>query len=442
MRKQQSVLLTRYWDVNDLLKQFGNELKQVLLSVMTSPKPNILILISSIALILLLLIQVNWIFQAAKIKEALFNEKANMVLAKASEALASDQVACGQIKASLDKGGATQIRQEEINKINLLLKRYMEQYNFSVDYSFVVVKPSLNHFTARSSNGLSDYVYQKQLQEVAGAPQIELKLLLPEKRQFILGEMGPLFFTSVALILVVFVLFWRTSLSLIREKTIAMQTTDFLNNMTHEFKTPLTNIKLAGQMMQKDGHSDRYAGIILSENEKLRLRVEQTLSMSALERGEIRLTKQELDIHKLINETVACMQVQLDEKRGRADVQLSATEHIISGDPTQLSIVLCNLIDNAIKYARSVPVLKISTENRNHYLVITIEDNGIGIPQQFHAMVFDKFFRVPTGDIHDIKGFGLGLTYVKKIIELHEGSINLQSAAERGTIFSIILPYA
>jgi two-component system phosphate regulon sensor histidine kinase PhoR len=439
------LLPTRYWDVNDLLKREGSTSKSLLLFDKMKPyRSNTVIIISSIALVLLLIIQVNWIVQTARVKEVLFNEKANMVLTKATEVLGSDQAACGQIKASLDQAGAM-VGSREVHKIDSLLKHYMEVYNFELDYSFVVVKPG--QFSVKNVNGLSDYIYRKQLEEVAGNPQIEIKLLLPEKKQFIIAEMGPLFFTSVALILVVLALFWQTTLSLIKEKGIALQTADFLSNMTHEFKTPLTNINLAGKMMSKSGKDlpeDKrtyYSGIILSENEKLRLRVEQVLSMSALERGEIRLTRAEVDMHRLINETTSCMSVQLEDKLGTLSLQLNAEQYTLSGDQTQLANVLCNLMDNAIKYSPEAPRLTIHTSNLNQYLVITIEDNGIGIPVQYRNSIFDKFFRVPTGNIHDVKGFGLGLTYVKKMIELHGGWVQVQNGSGKGTIFSIMLPY-
>lgn len=406
-------------------------------------RANRFILISSGALIILLLIQVNWIVQSARMKEQLFNEKANMVLAKASEVLASDQVACGQIKACLDEGetkvGGAVIGKQEIRQIDSLFKHYMKAYNLVLNYSFVVSKPT--SFVIQNTDGLTGYMYQKKLEEQNGGSRIELKLLLPEKRQYIIAEMGPLFFASVALILVVLILFWQTGLSLIKEKEIALQTTDFLNNMAHEFKTPLANIRLAGKMMEKQAGSEKL-NIILSESEKLRLRVEKVLSMSALERGEIRLNKTTLDMHDLINETVSCMSVQLEHQQGRISLNLEAEQHVLSGDQTQLANVLCKLIDNAIKYSPHAPELTIRTSNHYEYLVIAVEDTGMGIPDQYRSAVFDKFFRVPTGNIHDVKGFGLGLTYVKKIVELHDGRVDVQNGKTAGIIFSIILPYA
>jgi two-component system phosphate regulon sensor histidine kinase PhoR len=275
-----------------------------------------------------------------------------------------------------------------------------------------------------------------------------LKLIFPEKKQYIIAEMGIPFIISVFLIIVVLILFWRTVLSLMKEKKIAEHTTDFLNNMTHEFKTPLTNIALAGKMIQKDSginEGDKlkhYSGIILEENEKLRLQVEQVLSITALERGEIPLHKTELDFHALINESLKCISLQIENRHGSVNLNLDAISFVIMGDRTHLTNALCNLIDNAIKYSKEKPELSIQTLNNNHHLIVLISDNGIGIEKEYQKKVFDKFFRVPTGDVHDVKGFGLGLAYVKKIINLHGGTIELRSENEKGTAFTITLPNA
>jgi two-component system phosphate regulon sensor histidine kinase PhoR len=276
---------------------------------------------------------------------------------------------------------------------------------------------------------------------------LELKLILPEKKQFIMAELGTAFATSVILILVVLLLFWRTVLLLMKEKKIAEHTTDFLNNMTHEFKTPLTNIALAGKMMVKDSNIRQeeklkhYSGIILEENEKLRLQVEQVLSMTALERGEIPLQKTELDVHQLINDAVKSMNIQIENRQGTVQLNLNAAEFVVMGDKTHLTNALCNLVDNAIKYAAEKPGISIETSNSGKQLIISISDNGTGIEKEYQQKVFDKFFRVPTGNLHDVKGFGLGLAYVKKIVELHGGSIELQSEKGKGTTFIIALPY-
>jgi two-component system phosphate regulon sensor histidine kinase PhoR len=336
--------------------------------------------------------------------------------------------------------------QNEIHKIDSLFTYYMKFYNFHIDYTFEVVKPS--SFITINENSFKNYSYHKPLEDVAGKNEVELKLIFPEKKQFIIAEMGPLFITSVILILVVLVLFWRTVLSLMKEKKISEHTTDFLNNMTHEFKTPLTNISLAGKMILKDSNINQedkikhYSGIILKENEKLRLQVEQVLSMTALERGEIPLQKMELDFHDLINESLKCMSIQTENKQGNVKFNADAENFVVMGDKTHLTNAMCNLIDNAIKYAKEKPELSIQTSDSDHNLIVIVSDKGMGIEKEYQKKVFDKFFRVPTGDVHDVKGFGIGLAYIKKIIELHGGTIELQSEKRKGTTFTITLPHA
>jgi two-component system phosphate regulon sensor histidine kinase PhoR len=433
------------------------------------------ITISSIALLLVLIIQVNWIFQTAKSKETLFNERANMVLARTTEALLADKQTCKNMETGVGKN--------ETHTIDSLFRHFMNFYNFHVDYSFEVMQPTAvvesNAATAKmksrfvndfnlnsSSNSNQKGCYQKGLEEVGAKNGWELKLNFPEKKQFILAEMGTLFITSMILILAVIVLFWRTTQSLLLEKKISEHTTDFLNNMTHELKTPLTNIALAGKMIIRDsanGQDDKikqYSEIILEENEKLRLQVEQVLSMTALERGEIPLRKKELDVHQLIQDALKFICIQIEHKQGDLKLNLNAENVIVMGDKTHLTNALCNLIDNAIKYSPERPELVVQTFNRAQQLIVVISDKGIGIEKQYQKKVFDKFFRVPTGDVHDVKGFGLGLSYVKKIIELHGGTIELQSekgagairvppvvlteahaSAQAGSIFTIALTY-
>jgi two-component system phosphate regulon sensor histidine kinase PhoR len=256
-----------------------------------------------------------------------------------------------------------------------------------------------------------------------------------------------MFITSVTLILVVLVLSWSTILSLFREKRISERTTDFLNNMTHEFKTPLTNIALAGKMMTRDtniGHEDKvrhYSGIILDENEKLRHQVEQVLNMTALERGEIPLQKTTLEVHQVIGDALKSISIQVENRQGTVSLGLGADRHMVTGDRTHLLNVFGNLLDNAVKYSPLAPEIAIRTFNRGHDLVIEVADKGIGIEKEYHQKIFDTFFRVPTGNVHDVKGFGLGLAYTRRIVALHGGTIAIESEKGKGTTFTVTLPY-
>jgi two-component system, OmpR family, phosphate regulon sensor histidine kinase PhoR len=404
------------------------------------------ILASSIALVGVLVIQVNWIFRTAEMKEALFNEKANLVLAKTTEALGSDQATCQKIEQCQPADGQSdsplQLGKAELHKIDSLFGHYMRFYNVEIQYSFSVVKPSSDFEPPWKGSR-----FNKPLDAFIQTSGVQLNLVFPDKNQYLLAEMGVPFFTSVFLILVVLVMLWKTVHALYKEKEISERTTDFLNNMTHEFKTPITNISLAGKLMTKDSNLKQeekirqYSGIILEENEKLRLQVEQVLSISALERGEIPIQKEHLDFHALLNESLARIQIQLDHSKGWLRTAMDAKNTLIDGDRTHLSNALCNLFDNAIKYAGPNPSMKVSTHNEGSDLVIIVSDQGIGIEKGYHKKVFEKYFRVPTGDVHNVKGFGLGLAYVKQILDGHGGSVSLQSEPGQGTTFTLRLPY-
>jgi two-component system phosphate regulon sensor histidine kinase PhoR len=401
----------------------------------------IFIAVTSIALLVVLIIQVDWIMQTARVKEELFNEKVNMVLSRTAEDLSRDKETFKQLKIPVGKN--------EVHKIDSLFAKYMKFYNIHINYSFEVKQVPNTIQNTKSYTyhpAQQQRCYSKCMEVDSAKNSLELKLVFPPKEQFIVAEMGTMFITSVILILLVLIISTRTMLSLWKEKKISEHTTDFLNNMTHEFKTPLTNISLAGKMMIKDTNirqEDKikhYSGIILDENEKLRLQVEQVLSMTALERGEIPLQKTELDFHQLIHDALKYITIQIENKDGYVALNLNAHRVVVMGDKTHLTNALCNIIDNAIKYSHEKPEISIQTSNDSGNIVITIADKGIGIKKEYQKKVFDKFFIIPTGNVHDVKGFGLGLAYVKRIVELHSGAISLNSDAGKGTTFTITLP--
>lgn len=402
---------------------------------------------SALALALLLFIQVQSVVKTARIKEELFNEKASIVLSRTAEELCADEETCKSMGQCCMADSLPECKlvlgKQEIKKIDSLLSHFMKVYNFRIEYSFEVIKPNTSSIMAGNE---SSNIFKKRLEEVVSKSGLELKLVLPDKKQFIVAEMGILFISSVLLIIVILIFFWITVRSLFREKQISEHTTDFLNNMTHEFKTPLTNIALAGKMIVSNTNIENpskikhYSTIILDENEKLRNQVEQVLSMVALERGEIPLVKTEVNFHDVIKRAVKYIGIQIEEKGGELVMDLSAEKFNIVGDKNHLGNAISNLIDNAIKYSEEKPEISIRTFNESDTIVIIVSDKGIGIDKKFQKHVFDKFFRVSTNNVHNVKGFGLGLAYVKKIIELHNGSIDLSSELKKGSSFKITLP--
>jgi len=258
----------------------------------------------------------------------------------------------------------------------------------------------------------------------------------PQKSAQITNRMGIWLFSSVVLLIVI-AFFAYALFVILKQKRLSEVQRDFINNMTHEFKTPISTISVAAQVLKDPqivGQPQRlqnYAHIIDTENQRLKSQVERVLTVASLDQESMK--KEKVDLHDLIRSS---------SHRGTIITELRARNSEVVGDPLHLTNVLYNLLDNAIKYCDQHPVVKITTHNNKGSVCLSITDNGIGISSDHLKKVFHKFYRVPTGNIHDVKGFGLGLNYVQTIVEAHGGSITLQSALGQGSTFNLILNYA
>lgn len=252
------------------------------------------------------------------------------------------------------------------------------------------------------------------------------------------------FFTI--LISIVFIFFGYSVYLIIRQKRLSEMKTDFINNMTHELKTPISTISLSSEvLMDEKTPADpqrlkQYAAIIYNENNRLKTQVEKVLQLAALDNKNIPLKMDTLDVHAVILQAIRAVEITLNERNGSIQHHLQATENIIQADIVHITNVLYNLLDNAIKYSAEEPVVEVSTWNENHALCIAVSDQGIGISPEAKKHIFDKFYRVPTGNVHDVKGFGLGLYYVKLMVEEHHGKISVESTPGKGSRFIVKLP--
>lgn len=249
----------------------------------------------------------------------------------------------------------------------------------------------------------------------------------------------------VLFIVIIVGLFFYFSVSLLmKQRRITNTKNDFINNMTHELKTPIATIGLSSEMLLKDIEKDnnyvsRYANIIYKENKRLENQVERVLNIAKLEKDELHLKNSKIDVHELLQEVADNFEFNQADAGGEIILNLHAEKFEIISDEVHLSNVLYNLIDNAIKYCENSPRIVCSTINEKNSLIVEIEDNGIGIPGDDLPHIFDKFFRVHTGNRHDVKGFGLGLFYVKTVIEAVGGNIQVKSELNKGTSFKIKL---
>lgn len=267
----------------------------------------------------------------------------------------------------------------------------------------------------------------------------------PNREAQLINQMGIWSFSTVVLLLVI--LFFSYSLFVIlKQKRLSEIQKDFINNMTHEFKTPISTIAVSAEVLKDPAivHQPErllnYTTIIERENARLRHQVERVLQMAKLDKENIGLKKEPIDLHQVIRDTVENAAPAVNERHGTILCELLAQHPEIMADRLHLSNVLYNLIDNAIKYCRDTPVITIRTSQVKNCLCLEVEDNGLGIARENHKKVFQKFYRVPTGDVHDVKGFGLGLHYVKSIVTAHKGRIRLKSDLGTGSIFEISLP--
>ena len=279
-----------------------------------------------------------------------------------------------------------------------------------------------------------------------GESPYTLVVSFPERDKYVFSSIISVAGLSILLTLFVLVVSTTAVYQIIHQKKISEIKSDFINNMSHEFKTPIATINLAidaiknPKTMGKTSKVKDYINVIKEENNRMLSQVEDILLISQLEKGLLPIKMESVNINNIIKNSIYHVNLILQNKKGKIEVEYNAYEPNIIGNFDHLTNVLVNILDNALKYSENIPIIKIVTNNTEDDLQINIEDNGIGMDKSTKRLIFDKFYRKESGNIHDIKGHGLGLSYVKKIIELHKGKIELISKIKEGTKFIIKLP--
>ena len=274
----------------------------------------------------------------------------------------------------------------------------------------------------------------------------DLVLSFPGERIYLFKQVGLWAIVILLFMMIIIFCFAYVIRTIFKQKQFSNLLVDFINNMTHEFKTPISTISLASETIsnpkisQDKNRLKQYGQIIRDESIRMRNQVEKILEMAALEQGDFELNITTLNLHDLIKKAVESFTLKIENRDGKITTGLNATDYLIEGDADHLGNIINNQIDNAIKYTKSAPEIFIQTENTDQGIKISIKDNGIGLKPENQKRVFDKYYRVPTGNIHDVKGFGLGLSYVKLIVETHGGKVGLKSEIDEGSIFEVYLP--
>lgn len=336
-----------------------------------------------------------------------------------------------------------------VDELDYVLKREFDAKMIVIPYEFGIYDNGLA--TKIKSNNYSEkqkgYRYSIPIfQDDNSIRNYELLISFPEKDQYVFSSI--LTIGGLTLFLTLFIVLVSSSAlyQIIQQKKISEIKTDFINNMSHEFKTPIATINLAldaisnPKIIETPTKVFKYVKMIREENSRMLSQVENVLRISQLERSNQPIQKTIVDTHKIIVDAVSHIQLILKDKSGDLKMHLNAKQTSISGNKSHLTNVVVNLLDNAVKYCDQIPKVMVDTFNEDNSFIIKIKDNGIGMTSVEQKRIFDKFFRAASGDIHNVKGHGLGLAYVKKIIDIHKGEIKLKSKKDFGTTFTIRIP--
>ena len=277
-------------------------------------------------------------------------------------------------------------------------------------------------------------------------PPEEVIMVVPDIKAIVFRQMRWMIVGAIFFTLMIISAFYITVYALLRQKKLSEIKNDFINNMTHEFKTPLATISLAvdalrnNKVIEDRTRMDYFSGIIKEENKRMNKHVETILQAALMDKQEIQLSRELIHMHQIIADTVSNYTLQLQEIKGKIELKLNAVNDRINGDEIHLKNLISNLIDNAVKYSKEKLVLKITSNNAGKNLILKFEDNGIGMSKETVKRIFEKFFRAHTGNLHNVKGFGLGLSYVKTIIDAHDGRIKVESTIGKGSCFTLEVP--
>lgn len=337
--------------------------------------------------------------------------------------------------------------------IDSLLKKELSAKNIDLAYTFGIAPKSPQQskdwiFASNANIKKQTPVFMASLfpNDLHASGQF-LHVYFPDSVSFIWQTMGVNLLGSAILLLIMIGCFYIAMMTILKQKKLAEIKNDFINNMTHEFKTPISTISLATQLIQEDtsvvdnGTIQRYLGIIKDENVRLGQQVERVLQTAQMEREEIVLKKKNVDVHALIQQVIEMNQPMLMANNGVIQTSFSGESANLFIDEVHMSNVMNNLIDNAVKYSSETPEINIMTSTDESGFHIRVADKGIGMRKEVLAQVFEPFYRVPTGNVHNVKGFGLGLSYVKKIVEAHGGNVHVESQLGKGSTFEMTIPY-
>jgi two-component system, OmpR family, phosphate regulon sensor histidine kinase PhoR len=341
--------------------------------------------------------------------------------------------------------------EERINKKTLerVIKAEMLMNGITIPYQYAV-NDERGNAIFRSDSFLEktqadQYITRLFPDDIFNQPYF-LEIRFPDQSQYIFRSVGFIIISSIVLTTIIILIIGSSIYIIFKQKRLSEIKTDFINNMTHELKTPISTISLASQLLgdnsvpAENKNVESLAKVIFDESKRLGLQVEKVLQMAVFEKAHLKLKIKRINSNELIEGIIKNFSIQIKSRNGKIFKELNASEPYILADEVHVTNVIVNLLDNALKYCINEPIIIISTRNQNGSIAIDVKDNGIGISKENQKKIFDQFYRVPTGNIHNVRGFGLGLSYVKKVMEAHNGLVSIESKPGHGSIFTVELP--
>jgi len=401
-----------------------------------------------ILLAILLFVQIKWIVYSVRFQEKVFRNSVDLAMNKTIANLNSDKMVCIAMRECMgcdtSRVNSRILSQEIWKQIHSSIDSELAVYNINLGYNLFITRDTGDTIKSGPIRLLvkRGTCYTQSLRELLQTSGYNLVVSFPSRTRFFLNEAGFMLLSSVLLILLI-IFFFIQLVRLYREELrLSENIVELINNITHEFKTPMSSIALASNLIRKgkpEGDKVReYGDLIFRENQKLHRQVDSLLDLAAVEGGDFEYHKKPENLNDLVLEALSAVKLLTDEKKGEVNTNFTEGNDTILADRTHLTNAIVNLVTNALKYSDEAPEISIRTFNRGSQLGLEISDKGIGIPVKYQKYIFDKYYRVPTGDIHNIKGFGIGLSYVKNVVTAHDGKVTVASEPGKGSTFTLI----
>ncbi len=398
----------------------------------------------------LLVIQVDWLKESINMQEVIFSKGVNMALQQTALNMSKDEELTAAMQNSIEKDSLINSQevftQNIITRLDSTIRKELDFYHINLDFHFILINGEDTLSLQPDSKVKNGELFHQSFKSPYPDSSIDLAVHFPERSTFILRRIGIMFGISVVLILFTMVSIFLILAYSRRERMFAQQVKDMIGNLTHEFITPISSISLAGNMIHArserlgDQAIGQFATAIKEENKKLQRQVDRLLQLAAVENSGFEYNKAQVDIHQIIEDALHSMSFLLNQNDVQVIRTFQAEKSMILADSLHLVDVFVNLISNSIKYSSEKPFIGIETRNLEHTIEIIITDKGIGIPHREFKRIFEKYYRITTGDLHNTKGFGIGLYYVKTVIRAHKGTITVKSEPAKGSTFTISLP--